>query len=72
MTATAALSYGCPVTVTRRYPVYGVVELFATIVFHDGPAPAAVVRVTQSAGLYHRGDCFVARVSELEPAGVTS
>jgi hypothetical protein len=54
-----------------RYPVEAVVELFATVVFQDGPAPAAVVRVTRSAGLYRRGDLFVARVSELEPAGVT-
>jgi hypothetical protein len=70
---------GAPVSVVRggtnplcRYPVQGVVELFATVVFQGGPASAAVVRVTQSAGLYRRGDLFIARVSDLEPAGVTS
>ena len=70
---------GAPVSVVRggtnpwcRYPVAAVVELFATVVFQDGPASAAVVRVTQTAGLYREGDLFVARVSDLKPAGVTS
>jgi hypothetical protein len=51
-----------------RYPVEAVVELFATVVFTDGPAPAAVLRVTADAGLYRTGELFIARVSELEPA----
>jgi hypothetical protein len=70
--AAATPAIGRPVVVTRRYPVHGVIELFATVVFQDGPASAAVVRVTQPAGLYQRGDCFVARVTELEPAAFPS
>ncbi|HLN66498.1 MAG TPA: hypothetical protein VK280_04415 [Streptosporangiaceae bacterium] len=68
---------GDQVTVIRgggrnRYPVEAVVELFAIVVFQGGPASAAVVRVTESAGLYREGNLFVARASELEPARVTS
>jgi hypothetical protein len=66
---------GAPVSVVRggtnprcRYPVEAVVELFATVVFTDGPSPAAVLRVTADTGLYREGDLFIARVSELEPA----
>ena len=65
-----SVSIGHPVTVTRRYPVEAVVESYATVVFQDGPAPAAVLRVTANAGLYREGDVLIARVSELEPAGV--
>jgi hypothetical protein len=68
---------GDQVTVIRgggrtRYPVEAVVELFATVVFQDGPASAALLRVTEDAGLYREGNLFVARVSEFEPARVMS
>ena len=63
-----------PVIVTRNgYPVQGTVVLMHfSAVFNDGPAPAAVIRVTETTGLYREGDVFVARVTELEPAGVTT
>ena len=61
---------GSPVTVTRGgrngYPVHGTVELmYFSAVFTSGPAPAAVIRVTRTVGLYRRGDLFVARLAEL-------
>lgn len=61
---------GSPVTVTRNgYPVHGTAEVaFFSAVFTEGILPAAVVRVTQTAGLYREGDLFIARLSELEPA----
>ena len=80
ITQPAVACVGAAVSVIRggtnprcRYPVHGAVELmFFSAVFEDGPAPAAVVRVTQDAGLYLQGNLFVARVTELEPARVTS
>ena len=69
-----AISIGSPVTVTRGgrngYPVHGTAELmYFSAVFTDGPAPAAVIRVTRTVGLYREGDLFVARLAELEPGG---
>ena len=69
-----AVFAGLPVTVTRGgrngYPVHGTVELmYFSAVFTDGPAPAAVIRVTRTAGLYQQGDLFIARLAELEPGG---
>lgn len=63
-------SIGVPVTVTRNgYPVHGTVEvMFFSAVFADGPAPAAVVRAAEDAGLYRRGTLFVARLADLEAA----
>jgi len=56
------------VIVTRNgHPVQGTVELMHfSAVFNDGPAPAAVIRVTETTGLYWEGDLFVARLTELE------
>ncbi len=60
---------GQPVTVTRGYPVSGTVEVaFFSAAFTEGILPVAVIRVAQTAGLYHEGDLFIARVSELEAA----
>jgi len=80
ITQPAVVCVGDAVSVIRggtnprcRYPVHGVVGLmFFSAVFNDGPAPAAVVRVMETAGLYRQGDLFVARVSELEAAGAVT
>jgi hypothetical protein len=61
-------SIGQQVRVPRNgYFVHGTVEvMFFSAVFTDGPAPAAVVCATESAGLYKPGTLFIAPLAELE------